>query len=227
MKATGAAHVWLDLTHKDGAWIAQRFPRIFQTALEFGIDLRTQMAPVHPAAHYIMGGIRTDLNGATSIPGLYAAGEAACTGVHGANRLASNSLLEGVVFGRRAGEAMLSVPSANPSKGRTFGDEQFPTMSREALQTLAWDGCGITRNAKGLAEVLDRIDQGGREVVTEPTRADYEKRNIATVLRLIAKAALIREESRGGHYREDFPQKSAEALHSSLLRGSATKLISW
>ncbi len=99
----------------------------------------------------------------------------------GANRLAANSLLEGVVFGRHAAEAQ---------------------------QTLAWDGCGIARNAKGLAEVLDRIDHGGREAITEPTRADYEKRNIATVLRLIAKAALIREESRGGHYREDFPQKS-------------------
>jgi L-aspartate oxidase len=227
MKATGAAHVWLDLTHKDGAWIAQRFPRIFQTALEFGIDLRTQMAPVHPAAHYIMGGIRTDLNGATSVPGLYAAGEAACTGVHGANRLASNSLLEGVVFGRRAGEAMLQAPTWNAGRGRTFGDEQFPTMSRLELQTLAWDGCGIARNAVGLAEVLDRIDNGGREVVKEPTRADYEKRNIATVLRLIAKAALVREESRGGHYREDFPQKSAEALHSSLRRGQPTRLIGW
>lgn len=227
MKATGAAHVWLDLTHKDGAWIAQRFPRIFQTALEFGIDLRTQMAPIHPAAHYIMGGIRTDLNGATSVPGLYAAGEAACTGVHGANRLASNSLLEGVVFGRRAGEAMLEAPSWSAGRGRTFGDEQFPTMSRVDLQTLAWEGCGIARNAKGLAEVLDRIDHGGRENVQEPTRADYEKRNIATVLRLIAKAALVREESRGGHYREDFPQKAPEALHSSLRRGQPTRLIGW
>lgn len=227
MKRSGAAHVWLDLTHKNGSWIAQRFPRIFQTALSFGIDLRTQLAPVHPAAHYIMGGIRTDLQGETSVTGLYAAGEAACTGVHGANRLASNSLLEGVVFGRRAGEAMLCAMASGGGLGRTFGDEQFPLLSREELQTLAWEGCGITRNAQGLAQVLARIDNGGRANIADPTRADYEKRNIATVLRLIAKAALAREESRGGHYREDFPHKSPQALHSSLRRGGATRLVAW
>ncbi len=171
------------------------------------------MAPIHPAAYYIMGGIRTDFNGTTSVPG--------------ADRLASNSLLEGVVSRRRAGEAMLEAPSWSAGRGRTFGDEQFPTMSRVDLQTPAWEGCGIARNAKGLAAVLDRIDHGGRENVPEPTRADYEKRNIATVLRLIAKAALVREESRGGHYREDFPQKAPEALHSSLRRGQPTRLIGW
>ncbi len=227
MSRTGAKHVWLDLRHKDGAWIAKRFPRIFQTALEFGIDLRNAMAPVHPAAHYIMGGIRTDLHGATSIPGLYAAGEAACTGVHGANRLASNSLLEGVVFGRRAGEAMLEGEDDHGDVGRTFGDEQFPKLTREELQTMAWNGCGITRNAKGLQGVLEAVDGAGRLEIREPRGRDYENRNIATVLRLIAKAALVREESRGGHYREDFPAKGARALHSSLRRGEAARLVEW
>ncbi|GAB4406745.1 MAG: L-aspartate oxidase [Bryobacter sp.] len=227
MRATGATHVWLDLRHKDGAWIAQRFPRIFQTALEFGIDLRNEMAPVHPAAHYLMGGVRTDLYGATSVPGLYAAGEVACTGVHGANRLASNSLLEGIVYGRRAGEAMAETLLPPQGDASTFGEEQFPRISREELQDLAWEGCGIIRNAKGLAEVLDKIDSSGRVVLAEPKRRDYENRNIATVLRLIAKAALAREESRGGHYREDFPAKAPAALHSSLRRGKATLLKAW
>ncbi len=226
MKSTNATHVLLDLSHKDGAWIAQRFPRIFQTALEFGIDLRKEGAPVHPAAHYIMGGVRTDLNGATSVAGLYAAGEAACTGVHGANRLASNSLLEGVVFGRRAGLAMRET-EAGQGCGATFGDEQFPKLTREELQTMAWEGCGIARNAAGLRSVLDQIDGGGRETVKDPRRLDYERRNIATVLRLVAKAALAREESRGGHYREDFPGKAEKALHSSLKRGGPTRLVEW
>ncbi len=226
MQATSATHVLLDLTHKDADWIRQRFPTIYETCFKFGIDLTTQAAPVHPAAHYIMGGVRTDLNGQTSIPGLYAAGEAACTGVHGANRLASNSLLEGVVFGARAGEAMLDA-TFKPKQGLTFGDEQFPLLAREALQQLAWDGCGIARNATGIKQVLQTIDQGGRENIPEPNRKDYERRNLATVLRLVAKAALQREESRGGHYRTDFPAKVDPPLHSSLRRGQITKLSAW
>lgn len=226
MRATNATHVLLDLSHKDAGWIRQRFPTIYETCLRFGIDLTTQAAPVHPAAHYIMGGVRTDLHGQTSVPSLFAAGEAACTGVHGANRLASNSLLEGVVFGARAGEAMLGE-TKGPESGRTFGDEQFPLMAREDLQRLAWDGCGIIRDALGMNQVLDRIDRGGREIITEPDRRDYERRNLATVLRLVAKAALKREESRGGHYRSDFPGKLEFPLHSRLKRGSETQLISW
>jgi L-aspartate oxidase len=226
MNATGATHVLLDLSHKDAAWTRQRFPRIYETCMQFGIDLTQTAAPVHPAAHYIMGGVRTDLHGATSVPGLYAAGEAACTGVHGANRLASNSLLEGVVFGSRAGKAMLGAAAATGA-GETFGNEQFPVLSREALQTMAWEKCGIVRNASGLAEVLAAIDGGGRVGIEEPTRKDYERRNLATALRLVAKAALIREESRGGHYREDFPEKSDPPKHSSVRRGKGTALITW
>lgn len=226
MAATQATHVLLDLSHKDGAWIRQRFPTIYETCFRFGIDLTKQAAPVHPAAHYIMGGVRTNLHGATSVPGLYAAGEAACTGVHGANRLASNSLLEGVVFGARAGEAMLAE-GAKSDAGRTFGDEQFPLLERERLQQLAWEGCGIARDAAGIQRVLSAIDHGGRHNIAEPGRRDYERRNLATVLRLVAKAAQMREESRGGHYRTDFPEKLDQPLHSSLKRGQPTELISW
>ncbi|WP_051669823.1 L-aspartate oxidase [Bryobacter aggregatus] len=226
MRATHSTHVLLDLSHKDAAWIRQRFPTIYETCFRFGIDLTKQAAPVHPAAHYIMGGVRTDLHGRTSVNGLFAAGEAACTGVHGANRLASNSLLEGVVFGARAGEAMLGA-AKGPELGRTFGDEQFPLLKREQLQTLAWDGCGILRDAAGISAVLHAVDQGGRELIEEPDRKDYERRNLATVLRLVAKAALLREESRGGHYRLDFPAKQDPPRHSQLKRGVPTSLISW
>jgi len=226
MAATHATHVLLDLSHKDADWIRQRFPTIYETCLRFGIDLTKQAAPVHPAAHYIMGGVRTNLHGQTSVPGLYAAGEAACTGVHGANRLASNSLLEGVVFGARAGEAMLGEV-AKPPTGSTFGNEQFPLLERERLQWLAWEGCGIARDAVGLNRVLSAIDNGGRHSIASPGRKDYERRNLATVLRLVAKAALTREESRGGHYRTDFPAKQNPPLHSSLRRGQGTRLISW
>ncbi len=226
MAATQATHVLLDLSHKDGDWIRHRFPTIYDTCLRFGIDLTRQPAPVHPAAHYIMGGVRTNQNGQTSVPGLYAAGEAACTGVHGANRLASNSLLEGVVFGARAGEAMLAE-SLKPAIGRTFGDEQFPLLERERLQQLAWEGCGIARDKAGIERVLHAIDNGGRHNIADPGRRDYERRNLATVLRLVAKAALERKESRGGHYRTDYPAKQEPALHSSVRRGQGTKLISW
>ena len=111
MKRTDSPHVWLDLTARGSKFIHDRFPRIFETCLALGLDLGREPAPVHPAAHYAMGGVHTDLEGRTSIPGLYAAGEVACTGVHGANRLASNSLLEGLVFGARAGRAMRTHPA--------------------------------------------------------------------------------------------------------------------
>ena len=226
MRATNSTHALLDLSHKPADWIRQRFPRIYETCLSFGIDLTTQPAPVHPAAHYIMGGVRTDLHARSSVPGLFAAGEAACTGVHGANRLASNSLLEGVVFGARAGRAMSEHRGA-PAPGATFGEEQFPLLSREELQSIAWEGCGIIRHRAGLESVLARIDGAGLESIAQPTRKDYERRNMATAIRLVAKAALEREESRGGHYRTDFPHKVDPPRHSSLRRGQPTRLIVW
>src|SRR5439155_21884991 len=117
MRRTGAPHVFLDLTHRGQEFIRKRFPRVHETCLRYGVDIATQPAPVHPAAHYAMGGVRSDRDGRTSLPGLYAAGEVACTGVHGANRLASNSLLEGLVFGARAGIAMREEAAARECRG--------------------------------------------------------------------------------------------------------------
>ena len=150
MNRTGAEHVFLDLTHRGPAFVRQRFPRITGTCLKYGIDLGLEPVPVAPAAHYAMGGVRTDLDGRSSLPRLFVAGEAACTGVHGANRLASNSLLEGLVFGARAGRAMresaaIGAGHAAPPVGDWPGG-----LPRHEIQRIAWERCGIVRHGDGL-----------------------------------------------------------------------------
>jgi L-aspartate oxidase len=215
MAATGAPHVLLDLSHRDAGFVRARFPRIYRTCLRYGVDLETQAAPVAPAAHYAMGGVRTGLDGRTSLPRLYAAGEVACTGVHGANRLASNSLLEAVVFGARAARAMLSQSSAEPRGPFTVLPEPpaAPTAENPALagiRTMAWRCCGIIREAAGLAEACRLL---------ETSAPSPEVRNLHAVVALIARCALAREESRGAHFRSDFPEKRGRvALHSIVQR---------
>jgi L-aspartate oxidase len=209
MKRTGTSHVLLDLTHREAGFVRGRFPRIYETCLRYGIDLEHQAAPVAPAAHYAMGGVWTDLEGRTSLPGLFAAGEAACTGVHGANRLASNSLLEGVVFGARAGRAMAEsagvaghAPACPPSETRAG--------SSLAVRTLAWGKCGIVRDGSGLREALAWLET--------QTAEDFETRNVLLVAQLIARCALAREESRGAHYRTDFPEKRSEFERHTVIQ---------
>jgi L-aspartate oxidase len=218
---TGATHVWLDLTHLDGARVRSRFPRIYTTCLQYGIDLALQPAPVHPAAHYAMGGIRTDLYGQTSLSRLFAAGEAACTGVHGANRLASNSLLEGVVFGARTGRAMRGCdPLSRDQLGReregAVAPALFPDIPESALRNLTWDRCGILRDGAGLASALTTLETCLGEQA-EPTRAGFEVRNMHTVATLITRCALARCESRGGHFRTDFPEKCPDFQKHSII----------
>ena len=217
LRRTGEEHVFLDLTHLDGTLLPGRFPRIYETCLRYGVDLVRETVPVHPAAHYAMGGVQTDLDGQTSLPRLFAAGEVACTGVHGANRLASNSLLEGVVFGARAGRAMgrqggvaSGIFDARVAGGR------FPAAAEAELRALAWDHCGILRSGEGLREGLARL-ASPEESLDAPSRQRYEVRNIHLLTQLIARCALAREESRGGHYRLDYPQKSsAFQKHSAV-----------
>jgi L-aspartate oxidase len=204
MHRTGSPHVWLDLTAKDADFIRHRFPRVYETCLHYGVDIAKEAAPVHPAAHYAMGGVWTDLEGRTTIPGLYAAGEVACTGVHGANRLASNSLLEALVFGARAGRTMSSLPPALSGPGASPAMES-PQISETELRNLTWQYCGITRNKEGLETALARLRSIIWQPLETPTLAAIELRNIAQVAELIAQAALAREESRGAHYRTDFP----------------------
>jgi len=227
--------VFLSLAHLSSAHIRERFPTIADVCRQVGLDLATDRIPVGPAAHYLMGGIDTDEWGRTSLAGLYAAGEVACTGVHGANRLASNSLLEGLVFGARSAAAMVQPPQAAPIKpnrrsntgaehsGQSHrGSHPFsaPTpaiMDAATVRSVMWESAGLFRSRDGLIEANARLDAAfaldlrmlgaGKPGARHARAEDWRRFNLVTVARLIASAALRREESRGGHFREDFPAR--------------------
>jgi len=216
--------VFLTLAHLDAGYVRERFPTIAAMCAQVGLDLARDPIPVGPAAHYIMGGVDTDEWGRTSLPGLYAAGEVACTGVHGANRLASNSLLEGLVFGARAAVAMTEAPRAallKPDRVSAEGlgltasvtaapvalSPQPSALSSDAVRDLMWRSVGLFRTRARLADAADALERSS--VAPAPSTADqWRHHNLLTVARLIARAALRREESRGGHYREDFPLRN-------------------
>jgi L-aspartate oxidase len=216
VRRTGAP-VFLTLAHLDSDYVRGRFPTITQACRRAGFDLATDRIPVSPAAHYVMGGIETDLSGRTSIDNLFAAGEAACTGVHGANRLASNSLLEGLVFGARASDAMkgATVHASLPAEtAEPFVLATAPTTvpSASDVRDLMWRDAGLVRSKDGLMTVVERLSGGYAALARARTAAsgDRDLRRVAslvTVGLLIARAALRREESRGGHFREDFPSR--------------------
>jgi len=223
--------VYLDLTHLEANHVKKRFPRIFATCLQFNIDITEDVIPIRPAAHYAMGGVRTDLMGRSTLPGLYAAGEAAATGVHGANRLASNSLLEGLVFGARAGETMREelhrAPdnSAKPNRAVSNGpvDAATEEVIRE-VQYLMWRDVGIVRTATGLKASIERLDGTASRVAHPQTRRAHEAQNLHTVALLVARSALAREESRGAHYRTDFPaHNDAKFLKHSIIKGDSIR----
>jgi L-aspartate oxidase len=221
MRKEGSQHVYLDLSHHGADFVRRRFPRIHATCLAHGIDLDLQRAPVRPAAHYAMGGVTTDLGGRTNLEGLYAAGEAACTGVHGANRLASNSLLEGLVFGARAARAMASHSTPVPAGGAIPEPFQLLQSDESAIRQIASEHCGIRRSGPELVEALSLLNAVARIDTPMLTRAQSELRNLHTLTILIARAALAREESRGAHQRVDFPATSpAFEAHSHLRKGA-------
>lgn len=206
-------------------FLARRFPTIDAAVRERGIDWATTPVPVTPAAHYLMGGIVTDLWGRTSLPGLYAVGEVACTGVHGANRLASNSLLEGAVFGARAGDSLITdagraawpVPPAaaptaplppdgdTPAPDRRFVAVERETFSRRALQELMWQDAGLVRDERGLRHAASVIADWRAQDRTPRTEADYEDENLLLVAETLVDAALSRPVSAGAHFRRDAP----------------------
>ena len=223
--------VYLDLTHLDAGHIKTRFPRIYATCLEYNIDITTELIPIRPAAHYAMGGIRSDLAGRSTLPGLYVAGEAAATGVHGANRLASNSLLEGLVFGARAGQSMrnqmkkapatLRSPRAFASNGPM--DAPIEQVMTE-IQDLMWRDVGIVRTGTTLKRALDQLAQLCPRVAHPQTRRAFEASNLHIVGTLVARSALAREESRGAHYRLDFPtHNDAKFLNHSVIKGDTIR----
>ncbi|MCU0626021.1 MAG: FAD-dependent oxidoreductase [Gemmatimonadaceae bacterium] len=187
----------------------RRFPGIFRLCSARGIDPRTDLVPVTPAAHYMMGGVVTDLAGRTTIPGLYACGEVACTGVHGSNRLASNSLLEGLVFAERVARDIAAVPAreVTPPPATAWAvpelvDRGAAQVAADAVRQVMWQHAGIDRTARGLRTALARLE----EIEGRLPEGATEERNLVETARLIAQAALLRRESRGGHYRSDFPR---------------------
>src|SRR5947209_9383665 len=203
--------VYLDMTHLKAEQTKTRFPRIYATCLKHNVDLTIDQVPVRPAAHYVMGGVRTDLEGRSNLPGLYAAGEAACTGVHGANRLASNSLLEGLVFGARAGQAMRNelceIENASRAVHETLsgsGTSDPDALIRE-IQQLMWNKAGIVRSGQTLKEAREKLQAAGERLPAATSRRACEARNIHTTAMLIVRSALARIESRGAHYRTDYP----------------------
>ncbi len=227
MRRTGAEHVLLDISHLPSQQVAARFPSIYRFCLDHGLDMTTTPIPVAPAAHYMMGGIQTTLWGETSIPGLYACGEVACVGVHGANRLASNSLLETVVFGKLvvqrtqgAGESeALDWREVHTRLSTYQGSEweEAPTASLSALQEVLWENAGIMRNDDGLQEVAHRLAYWECQLPEPSDRPSYELRNLVLVGRLMVETALMRQESRGAHWRTDFPKSSPEWDHHIVV----------
>ena len=218
-RRTGSEYVWLDMTQIPR--VKDRFPTIYQNCLQRGIDLTREWVPVFPAAHYTMGGIATNTYGETALPGLYACGEAACTGVHGANRLASNSLLEGIVFGQRIvskAEEIMYRRRVDPMDiYRHFDKSQVlktqsgrisPEQARLKLQETMWENVGILRDEPHLKEAARIVDELYNQLGPgDDELAYYEVVNMLTVARIIIQAALWRTESRGGHYRTDYPQR--------------------
>ena len=214
MTRTGSPHVFLDLTHRGESFIRERFPRIYETCLRYGVNIGADPAPVAPAAHYAMGGVHTDLDGRTNVPRLFAAGEAACTGVHGANRLASNSLLEGVVFGIRAGRAMRETPPGDVAgwpRRRPPSADRRPSPSE--IQRIAWEHCGIVRSAEGLAQACAQLE------ALAP--ASPEERNMRQVALLIARCAWRAKRAAARISASIIPEKSAAfEKHSVVSRDS-------
>ena len=215
MKKTESDHVYLDVTHITPHKLTARFPHIFRYCYVNGLDITRALIPVSPAAHYMMGGVKTNTWGETNIAGLFACGEVASTGVHGANRLASNSLLEVVVFAKRIVQRVQEGNSVaqdtrethySLSKGKKAGD--VSPLSLTKLQSLMWDGVGIIRSGKELERVVSVLATWQRTMKEPADRPSYELANLVLAGRIMAEAALIREESRGAHFRSDFPKPS-------------------
>ncbi len=218
MVRTRTKYVHLDLTHIEPAFIKKRFPRIYTTCLSFNINITEKPIPVSPSAHYIMGGIKTNINGESSLKGLFAAGEVACTGIHGANRLASNSLLEGLVFGARAGQAAVKYgETVNLPRNlkRITHPEAYEIKKgntekiRDNLRKIMWQKVGIIRCEKSLLQAQKKLSAWKHLLSASLlTRPDLELKNMLTVSQIILTSALLRQNSVGAHYRSDYKEKT-------------------
>ncbi|HVJ90577.1 MAG TPA: L-aspartate oxidase, partial [Labilithrix sp.] len=232
MKRSGAEHVLLDITHKDPTFIKEHFPGIYAQCMRYGIDITREPIPVVPAAHYLCGGISTDLDGRTTIPGLWAIGECAHTGLHGANRLASNSLLEGMVFAHRAAVAQAAVDRSKPwphvpdwDVGEAVPSDEAVVITQnwDELRRLMWNYVGIVRSDKRLRRAARRIALLKEEIAEYywkyfVTRDLLELRNIATVAQLIVECASARRESRGLHFTIDYPETDLKMARDMVIK---------
>jgi L-aspartate oxidase len=227
MEKTGTENVFIDVTHLPRNLVTTRFPNIYQFCLDYGLDITKEMVPVAPAAHYMMGGVKVNSWGETNIPGLFAAGETACTGVHGSNRLASNSMLEVLVFSKRILDRTRDGNNLMASDKKKTSDEyhvisdrksrkKMPEISMSNLKNMMWDKVGIIRNKESLTEAANvlAIWQKGLPL-TE--RVSYELSNMILTGHLITEAALIREESRGAQFRTDYPDTSPAWQHHIIF----------
>jgi L-aspartate oxidase len=208
MREGGAEHVWLDARHLGPAGWEHRFPTVLAACRRHGVDPVTDLIPVAPACHYASGGVATDLDGAASVPGLFACGEVACSGVHGANRLASNSLLEGLVFARRIAARLLDglPPRQEPTEDRRAAG-LAPGAARQRIQDLMTQGAGVLRSAAGLSRAARELEAISRHPGPRADVAAWETTNLLTVGTALVAAAGWREETRGSHWREDFPER--------------------
>jgi L-aspartate oxidase len=206
MHETGAAHMWLDARQFGAAKWQHRFPTILATCRSHGVDPVTDVIPVAPACHYASGGVATDLDGRTSVPGLFATGEVACSGVHGANRLASNSLLEGLVFSRRIAGVLAE---GLPPRQEPADDPRVPGLVHESvlpeLQATMTERAGVLRSEAGLAQGETEIAALGEKSSDTPSTEAWQTTNLVTIGAALVKAARMRQETRGSHWREDFP----------------------
>ncbi|HET6876200.1 MAG TPA: L-aspartate oxidase [Jatrophihabitans sp.] len=212
MRETGVEHMWLDARHFGAEKWRVRFPTIHETLLALGIDPVHDLIPVVPACHYASGGVRTDLSGESSLPGLFVCGESACTGVHGANRLASNSLLEGLVFGHRIADTLIARlgEPAGPSAAdapEVDADGLLAETARPALQQLMSRDVGVLRDEKGLTQAADGLAELAAQAPGTPGTEAWETTNLLTVATALTTTALLRRETRGAHWRDDHPER--------------------
>lgn len=232
MIKTKSEYVYMDLTHLGHEFVKNRFPKIYSTCLSYGIDITKEFVPVSPAAHYYMGGVKTDLWGRTNIENLFACGETACTGVHGANRLASNSLLEGVVFGGRSAKAAIidtkncSIKAIEPNINEKIDFKDIEGTYSE-IQEILWKNASIVRDRESLTKVIKYLNNflSDLENKVPETRRCGELKNIMTVSMMLSLAALRREGSKGAHYRSDFPEKINESWHIIFKDGKFDPII--
>lgn len=230
MRKTHSERAFIDVTHIPPRQVTTRFPQIYRFCMEHGLDITKGLIPVAPAAHYMIGGVKTNMWGETGIKGLFAAGEVACTGVHGANRLASNSMVEVVVYAKRIIERTRECMAVySPGSPEGDGDycmlpqrpspKKVPALSLSALQALMWENVGIVRSRESLEDAAAILATWGGSLGSPTDRLSYELNSLVVTGRLVAEAALVREESRGAHFRSDFPESSDQWLRHLVFKG--------